>query len=115
MSSTRLRNQVGEYRLQQNVNSGIFDNRIQSMKRLSSMDALPQAGILITHMPNTVLSHNAVDIENQLYGIGSSDLVHQRKQVQPKLRRLPDVYHYKPTDVYIPEPLIIEKNQRPII
>ena len=115
MSSTRLRNQVGEYRLQQSMNGGIYDNRIQSMKRLSSMDAIPQAGIMISHMPSTVLSENAVDIENQLYGIGSSDLVNRRKVVQPKLRNLPDVYHYKPTDIYIPEPLIIEKNQRPII
>ena len=115
MSSTRLKNQRGEYRLQQIVNHNILNNRTNSIKRISNLDAHPQVGINVSHMPNTVLSENAVDIETNLFGIGSSDLVNNRPHITPRLRKLPDVYYYKPTEIFIPEPLVIENDQRPVI
>ena len=115
MSSTRLRNQPGEYAIEQHQKNNIFENRIHDMKRVSNLNAFPQKGINVGQTPHGVFSENPIDIENDLFGIRSSDLVNKRNISKPLLKTLPDVYFYKPMETFVPEPLVIEKNQRPVI
>lgn len=115
MSSTRLKNQKGEYRLQQHVNQDIYINRINDMKRVAKTNVFPQKGINVGFMPNQTLSYNPIDIENDLFGIRSTDLVNERQPNNPSLKSLPDGQFYTPLETYLPEPLVIEKNQRPIL
>ena len=63
---------------------------------------------------NNVLSNNPTDIESQLYGIGSTNLVQKKDPVYPQLNRLDTETLVKPKIAqYIPQPLVVEKNHRP--
>ena len=59
------------------------------------------------------LSSNACDIESQLFGIGSTNLVNPKKHVQPKFHDVKSLNMIDRLPMVIPEPLIVEKNQRP--
>ena len=59
------------------------------------------------------LSSNACDIESQLFGIGSTNLVNPQKQTQPKFHDVKSLNMIDRLPMVIPEPLIVEKNQRP--
>lgn len=115
MSSTRLKNEKGEHTLQQYINHDIYINRINDMKRVAKTNVLPQKGINVGFMPNQTLSHNPIDIENDLFGIRSTDLVNERRPTTPALKTLPEGQFYTPLETFLPEPLVIEKNQRPIL
>ncbi len=115
MASTRNKNTPGNYCLQQrsytesrnylaypNASYGAaFDTR------------LPGNGLLPGQVPWNQLSNNAVDIETFLYGINSTNLVNPASCLTPELKvlKMANVFESEPT--YIPEPLVIEKNQRP--
>ena len=64
-------------------------------------------------MPVNTLSQNSADIESFLFGINSSNLVSPAENLTPRLNDLQSQHLYKKSTVFIPEPLIIEKNQRP--
>tara|TARA_Y100000780_G_C13690897_1_gene419517 strand:- start:2425 stop:2775 length:351 start_codon:yes stop_codon:yes gene_type:complete len=114
MASTRNKNSKIDYNLYRRENNRIFDNRIYSKRRIAEKTMLPCAGINVGHMPNTVLSENAIDIESRLYGINSTNLVNPQKDITPKLKSLPSIAFFERPKVFLPEPLVIEDNQRPI-
>ena len=114
MASTRNRNTSGDYHLEQRQSSHILDNRIYQNRRIAFSDALPCAGINVGSVPNTQLAHNATDIESRLYGINSSNLVNPEQQLMPELKTMPDLAFFDRYQVFIPEPLVIENNQRPL-
>lgn len=121
MASTRNKNTCGDYYLEGRQNVGIMDNRLYEQRRIAYQTSFPDAGIHVGHMPNTVLSHNAIDLESSLFGIGSTDLTlppnsehssHVREYENPKLKSLPSVAFFERLPVFIPEPLVIETHQR---
>lgn len=114
MASTRNKNTCGDYYLEQKQSSHILDNRIYQHRRVAFNDALPCAGINVGSVPNTQLSKNAIDIESSLYGINSSNLVEKQKPVVPRLNNLPSIAFFDRPQMFIPEPLVVEKNQRPL-
>lgn len=114
MASTRNRNTFGDYNLEQKQSSHIFDNRIFKNRRIAFNDALPCAGINVGSVPNTQLANNAVDIESRLYGINSSNLINPQKKLIPQLKKISNLEFFERHQIYIPEPLVIENNQRPL-
>ena len=70
-------------------------------------------GLLMGRMASDNLSSNACDIESQLRGIGSTNLVNPQKEVQPKFHHVKSLNMIDRLAVVIPEPLIVEKDQRP--
>ena len=115
MSSTRLRNQPGEYTLEQKKNSYICDNRIWADRTTRSYIAFPELGFNVSHIPNNQISHNATDIESNLYGIGSTNLIKPKQEVIPQLKsQIPITFFSKP-NLILPIPFHHEKGQRPII
>jgi len=65
-------------------------------------------------IPWNKLSHNPVEIENFLFGIGSTDLTKAQPPIlRPELIKVTPIDIYTNPPVYMPEPLVIEKNQRP--
>jgi hypothetical protein len=118
MASTRNKNMCGNYYLEHKQNIGIIDNRLYEQRRYAYHNALPDAGINVGHMPNSVLSRNATDLESSLFGIGSTNLTEAPKEPvyqKPELNNLPSVAFFDRLQVFIPEPLVIEKDQRPQI
>ena len=114
MSSTRNKNTYGDYNLEQKQSQHIFDNRIYEHRRIAYNDALPCVGINVGSMPNTQLAYNATDIESRLYGINSSNLVNPQAPLTPHIKSMSNVAFFERPQVFIPEPLVVENNQRPL-
>lgn len=115
MAFTHNKNMPNEYCLEQKQNQQICDDLTYKLRRTAYKSAIPCVGINVGGMPNTVLSYNPTNTESFLYGIGSTNLVNPQKTFVPEMKILPNVAFYKPMEVYLPKPLVIEKNQRPDI
>ncbi|NBO41098.1 MAG: hypothetical protein EBU92_06150 [Betaproteobacteria bacterium] len=75
--------------------------------------AIPCVGIMPSQMPREAFSRNSVDIESALFGINSTNLVETQQPVVPQLTTLPEVSFFGRMQLVMPDPLVIEKSQRP--
>jgi hypothetical protein len=65
-------------------------------------------------LPLNALCQNQVDVETELFGIGSTNLVTPKtEEVTPIMTDLMTVHFAKRLPVILPEPLVIYKNERP--
>ena len=115
MASTRFINSKGEFALEQRMNSSIVDNRLYEQRTLAYDTRNSTFGVFDGRRPNYTLSRNATDVESQLYGIGSTNLVNPRTPVRPRSITNPDITFFKRPNQHFPNPLVIEKCQRPVI
>ena len=118
MSSTRLNNDKGEYCQQQrdfNLSRQFFFDKNRIVPDIS---AFPCVGINMPKMNsgynNNILSQNAADIESALLGIGSTNLVESKQPVVAKVNNMPSKKFFNRLETFIPEPLVVQKQQRPI-
>lgn len=115
MASTRNNNMPGDYCQQQKSYNQYSKYTLNKSKRINDHSTLPCPGVNGGRMPNTVLAHNATDIESSLFGINSSNLVTPQKPVQPNLKYL-DMLSFAPRlHAILPKPLIVENCNRPQI
>jgi len=115
MASTRNVNTPGNYCLEQRQ---YYDSQQYTLYPNSQYGAaystnLPGNGLNPAQIPGNKLSENAADIESFLFGINSTNLVNPAPIFTPELKKIESVNIYKKETIYIPEPLVIEKNQRP--
>ena len=115
MASTRNRNTRGNYCLEQRQfkqfeNYTLYPN---SQYGAAYNTKLPGNGLLPGQMPGNKLSHNALDTESFLFGINSTNLVNPAPCFVPEITKLNSENIFENSKIYIPEPLVIEKNQRP--
>lgn len=115
MASTRSKNTPGNYCLQQlEYSQGrqytIYKN---SFAGEAYDTKLPGNGLLPAQIPWNQMSYNAPDIESFLFGINSTNLVNPAPCLTPELKQLKSANVFEKGPVYIPEPLVVEKNQRP--
>jgi hypothetical protein len=115
MASTRNNNTPSDYCLQQRSykNSRTYTDYEHSQVGRAYKNALPCMGITPSHMPREAFSNNSVEIESALFGINSTNLVNPEKPVIPQLKTLPEISYFERLPTYIPEPLVVEKDQRP--
>ena len=115
MASTRNNNTPGDYYLQQKSYKNVFDYNQYKYSQFGKAykNAIPCFGITPSHMPREVFSQNSVDIESALFGINASNLINPEKPVVPYLTQLPSISYFEKLPTFMPEPLIVEKNQRP--
>lgn len=113
---TSLKNSRGMYCLEQKALNRQFDTNIWKFKTISNDSRLPCAGINMPMMTNgynnNILSNNASDIESALFGIGATNLVKATTPVKPELNTLGQVKFFNNMNVFLPEPLVVENNQR---
>lgn len=115
MASTRNRNTRGNYCLEQRQfkqfeNYTLYPN---SQYGAAYNTRLPGNGLLAGQIPGNKLSHNALDTESFLFGINSTNLVNPAPCFVPEITKLNSENIFENSNIYIPEPLVIEKNQRP--
>lgn len=115
MASTRNKNTPGDYCLEQreykqNSNYTLYVN---SQYGAAYNTAIPGNGLNPAQIPSNQMSKNAPDIESFLFGIDSTNLVNPRKVFVPEFKTLRSANIYEKTPILVPEPLVIEKNQRP--
>ena len=88
------------------------------MHIISGNSAFPCVGINMPMMTNgynnQLLSGNPSDIESALFGIGSTNLVRSKPAVVPQLNCMGNVKFFNRLRATLPEPLVIEKYQRPV-
>lgn len=115
MSSTRLKNQPGEYKLEQQRNQYTCANRLSKHRTISNHTSLPELGFNVSYLPNHLLAKNAVDIESNLFGVGSTNLVNPNTPVEPDLNTLQSIAFFEKPEFVLPIPFVHSTNQRPII
>jgi len=115
MASTRNNNTPSDYCLQQSSysNSLNYNKYTNSQHGSAYRNALPSLGITPSHMPREAFSKNSVQIESSLFGINSTNLVNPEKPTVPELIRLPEISYFERIQTIMPEPVVIQKNQRP--
>jgi hypothetical protein len=118
MSSTQLINDKGEY-CQQQRNMRLSEQfALYKYKCISNESAFPCVGINTPMMTNgynnNILSKNAPDIESALFGIGSTNLVKAKEPVVAHMNCLPHKKFFERPKSFLPEPLVVEKFQRPV-
>jgi hypothetical protein len=113
---TSLKNSKASYCLEQKAMIHQLDNSLYKFKTISADTRMPCAGINMPMMTNgynnNILSNNASDIESSLFGIGSANLVKEQKPVVPQLNKVGNVKFFERMNPFLPEPLVIENNQR---
>ena len=114
MASTRNKNTLGDYRLEQQNKEHHKDFFIHGMAR-------PINEPNPTHMMNygsksrDALSNNAVDIESALFGVGSTNLVDGYVPPRPSLNTFSDIDFSKRHEVVMEKSPKYLRNQRPLM
>ena len=111
MSCTRNKNTPSDYCLEQKQNSQIFGylEYKNSQYGYAYKNAMPTMGVTPSHMPR----QNSIDIESALFGINSTNLVTPQALVVPQLVQLPEISYFNRMPFILPNPLVVENNQRP--
>ena len=121
MTSTRFNNSKGEYCLEQSSNRKITDINTNRTSLLSDK-SLPGLGVNYGKFGidynNNFLVNNPADVESSLFGIGSTNLVNPKGPVYADTNTIKNLPFFDPhsySEKIMPNPLIIEGNQRPVI
>ena len=115
MASTRTHNTPGNYCLQQRdyANARQYTSYKNSGYGEAFDTRLPGNGLNPAQIPWNKLSNNAADIESFLFGINSTNLVKPAPTLTPELTCLKSANIFELRPVYMPNPLVVEKYQRP--
>lgn len=112
MTDTRYKSQRGDYELEQSANFGQLDYRFQYGAPVNTY--LPGNGLIGQHnVSRTNLANNSCDIESMLRGIGSCNLVSPQADIVPDIRSFKQLDIFASQQTFLPDPLVVHKNQRP--
>ena len=116
MASTRNRNTPGNYRLEEQQYKQFENYTLYANSQYGAAynTSLPGVGLLPAQIPWNKLSYNAADTESFLFGINSTNLVNPAPCFKPEITKLPSSDLFTKLPTYMPEPLVIENNQRPL-
>jgi hypothetical protein len=117
MASTRNNNTLGNYTLQQQAYTNMKDyiRYENSYAGRAYNTAMPAFGYNPSQMPSDNFSKNPTDIETFLFGINSTNLVEPDKGAfKPELKTLPTFSYFDRIQMVMPNPLVVEKKQRPL-
>jgi hypothetical protein len=113
MSSTRNRNNQADYKQEMAAYQHAVDHMTYAQSGEPVTNYFAGNGLLAGRMANHSLSKNACDIESQLFGIGSTNLVAPKQPIANKPRAIQSLNVMEKVPLIIPAPLQVEKNQRP--
>lgn len=115
MTDTRNKSQRGNYELEQKGNMLYYDylgNR-ENHYGEATTTYFAGNGLLSGRVASIGLANNACDIESMLRGIGSCNLVSAQSAPTPDIRHLKSLDIIETQAVILPNPLIVQKDQRP--
>jgi hypothetical protein len=117
MASTRNRNTPGDYQSEQAKNtdhSAYFSYEHSSHYAVPTQTHFPGNGLIGMKSAHRNLSQNYCDIESQLFGIGSTNLVSPQGTVDAHIHTLKSLNIADKTPLILPAPLVAQPNQRPM-
>ena len=115
MASTKNKNTFGNYRAEQFINTSIdsYSTYVNGGSALAYSNHLAGDGLLMGKNARSTLCNNYIDVESQLFGIDATNLVNPKMDVTPEFRYVQSLNIINRLPVLIPEPLIVDKYQRP--
>ena len=116
MASTRNKNTPGNYCLEQKEYKGSSNYTLYPNSQYGAAYNTQFAGNGLNpgQIPWNKLSYNAADTESFLFGVNSTNLVNPAAIFVPEIVKIGSVNIYEKEPVFMPEPLVIQKNQRPL-
>lgn len=115
MASTRNKNMIGDYRMEQQMNITTTNYSTYTDYGAPKHTYFSGDGLLPGKVAAENLSRNACDIESYLRGIGSTNLVTPQPDVIADVYKLKSLAMIDRLPLLVPEPLTITKNQRPLL
>jgi hypothetical protein len=115
MASTCNKNCPGDYRMEQTK----YRENLNYLTDKQNGFGVPQEtffagnGLLMGRIASENLAHNACDIESFLRGTGATNLVNPTPIVYPDIKPFQSLSIMNKTPLVMPEPLVVQKNQRP--
>ena len=115
MASTRNRNTPGNYCLEEKQYAHSKDYTLYPNSQYGAAYNTRFAGngLNPAQIPWNKMSYNAPDIESFLFGINSTNLVNPAPCFVPEIAKMDVVNLYQNKATLIPEPLVLDKKQRP--
>lgn len=116
MASTRNINTKCNYQLEQRSNRMAIDHNLykNSAAGVAYKNAFPEFYYTPSQLPRQFYTENSIDIESALKGINSTDLVNKPPLITPIFKPITYTCFFERSNkVQLPEPLVIEENQRP--
>ena len=113
-----LKNLPGMYALEQK------DNKNHMLHHMNMLPAIPytnrfagfgtNVGQMKAGYYHNILSNNTANIESDLFNIRAFDLTKPKQEFRPSLNQLQEQTFFSKSNVFVPEPLVVQKNQRPV-
>jgi hypothetical protein len=113
MTDTRKKSQKGDYELEQHGNTQYSGYLGSSDYSTPAATYFAGNGLLFGRMASGRLANNACDIESMLRGIGTCNMVSHQSAPTPDIRALKSLNLFNSEETLLPNPLIVEKGQRP--
>ena len=118
MTSTRNKNSQLNYNLEKSCKEKLLREKLylHSSSGRPTTECIPSIGYTPSHISRDALANNAIDIESQLRGIGSTNLETPCTTVIPSINTL-DLKDFfeRPQSIIMPYPLVYENSQRPVL
>lgn len=117
MASTRSKNTPGDYNLEQRAyqqNLAYLSYDTSRFYAQAEKTYFPGQGLIGMKSDARVLSGNSCDIESQLRGIGSTNLVAPSLPVYPEIYPLQSLDISSKVPLVMPQPFLPQTNQRPL-
>jgi len=113
MASTRNKNTSGNYAAEQDSLLKIRQYEVYTGYRFNDQTCIPGNGLLPARLPFQMFDDNC-DIESELRGIGSTNLVKPKTNTMlpPQNRPMASLHIIQRAPVIIPTPLVISRDQR---
>ena len=114
MASTRDKNTPGNYQLEKLYNVQQLDYYNDRIFGVAPNTYLSGDGLIGARTARETLCNNYIDIETQLFGIGSTNLENPKSEVKPELKEIKSLNIIDRLPVILPEPIVIDKTNRPM-
>lgn len=112
MASTRNKNTFGNYEQEQNEKHNLRRYEMYVGSRHNDNPCFAGDGLIHGKYSYNTLTTNSADVESELFGIGSTNLVNRRNAFIPEPTQMKTLSIITKNTVLLPESLVIEKNQR---
>jgi|UniRef100_A0A6C0IM83 hypothetical protein len=115
MASTSNKNYPGNHDMQQKMNERMCDRAtyIHSAPAEAYSNNLPGNGLLPAKLARNKLCSNYCDVESNLLGIGSTNLVTPQTPVVPEFNKVQSLNMMEKSQLFVPAPFIAKSHQRP--
>jgi hypothetical protein len=117
MSSTRNKNTLGDFQAEQEAYMrahSFMTYEHSSYVGVPSVSYFQGDGLVGMKTAHRNLSQNYCDIENQLFGIGSTNLITPLEPITPQIYQMSSLNISERLPKQLPQPFVPETNHRPM-